>query len=173
MALPWRPHYAEVFSTTRQYIINTLLHAGIAACLDVAIGIAISYVVILVVDLTIRRLPYVRPAGLHQVSLSLEEAAENVDASKMTTVRRIVAPLMTGGIVAGFVTSFATARLELPVDAGVAGGQDTVVFRPQSVQINGDLRPPVAPPGPLFFPGPLPISGSCVPIGVPLYCTLY
>jgi iron(III) transport system permease protein len=43
----------------------------------------------------------------------LEEAAENLGATKARTVRRIVVPLMSGGIVAGFVTSFATASVEL------------------------------------------------------------
>ena len=43
----------------------------------------------------------------------LEEAAENLGATKSRTVRRIVVPLMMGGIVAGFVTSFATAAVEL------------------------------------------------------------
>lgn len=31
----------------------------------------------------------------------------------MTTLRRIVIPLMTGGMLAGFVTSFSTAAVEL------------------------------------------------------------
>jgi iron(III) transport system permease protein len=43
----------------------------------------------------------------------LEEAAESLGASKRRTVIRIVVPLMSGGIVAGFVTSFATAAVEL------------------------------------------------------------
>ncbi|MEC9401085.1 MAG: ABC transporter permease subunit, partial [Pseudomonadota bacterium] len=45
--------------------------------------------------------------------LSLEEAAENLGASKGRSIRRIVVPLMAGGILAGFVTSFATAAVEL------------------------------------------------------------
>ena len=70
----------------------------------------------IVIALAIRRLPYALracTAALQQVSQSLEEAAENLGADKATTIRRIVAPLMTGGIVAGFVTSFATAAVEL------------------------------------------------------------
>jgi iron(III) transport system permease protein len=47
------------------------------------------------------------------VSVSLEEAAENVGVGKPKAIRRIVVPLMAGGIVAGFVTSFATAAVEL------------------------------------------------------------
>ncbi len=72
--------------------------------------------VVIVLALAIRRLPYALRAcyaALQQISSSLEEAAENLGATKMRTVRRIVVPLMTGGIVAGFVTSFATAAVEL------------------------------------------------------------
>lgn len=61
--------------------------------------------VIIVVALAVRRLPYALracTAALHQVSLSLEEAAENLGADKVTIVRKIVVPLMVGGIVAGF-----------------------------------------------------------------------
>ena len=45
--------------------------------------------------------------------MTLEEAAENLGATKARTVWRIVVPLMSGGILAGFVTSFATAAVEL------------------------------------------------------------
>lgn len=72
--------------------------------------------VMLVLALAIRRLPYALRAcyaALQQVSVSLEEAAENLGATKQRTIRRIVLPLMTGGLLAGFVTSFATAAVEL------------------------------------------------------------
>jgi iron(III) transport system permease protein len=75
-----------------------------------------SWWVIIVVALAIRRLPYALRAcvaALQQISVALEEAAENLGATKSRTVRRIVVPLMTGGILAGFVTSFATASVEL------------------------------------------------------------
>ncbi len=72
--------------------------------------------VAIAIALAIRRLPYALRAcmaALQQVSVSLEEAAENLGASKFSTVRKIVIPLMAGGILAGFVTSFATAAVEL------------------------------------------------------------
>jgi iron(III) transport system permease protein len=71
---------------------------------------------ILVIAYAIRRLPYALRscmAALQQLHVSLEEAAENLGATKARTVRRIVIPLMAGGIVAGFVTSFMTAAVEL------------------------------------------------------------
>jgi iron(III) transport system permease protein len=72
------------------------------------IMIAIAY--------AIRRLPYALRscmAALQQMSVSLEEAAESLGATKARTVQRIVVPLMAGGILAGFVTSFITAAVEL------------------------------------------------------------
>ena len=72
--------------------------------------------VAIVIALSIRRLTYALracTAALQQVSVSLEESAENLGASKLSTVRKIVVPLMAGGILAGFVTSFATAAVEL------------------------------------------------------------
>jgi iron(III) transport system permease protein len=75
-----------------------------------------SWWVMLVIALSVRRLPYALracTAALQQLSVTLEEAAENLGAGKLATVRRIVVPLMIGGIIAGFVTSFATAAVEL------------------------------------------------------------
>ena len=72
--------------------------------------------IVIVIALAIRRLPYALRAcyaALQQISASLEEAAENLGATKARTVRRIVAPLMTGGILAGFTSSFSTAAAEL------------------------------------------------------------
>ena len=70
----------------------------------------------LVIAYAVRRLPYAlaaATAALRQVHVSLEEAAENLGARKFSTLGRIVVPLMTGGLLAGFVTSFATAAVEL------------------------------------------------------------
>jgi iron(III) transport system permease protein len=70
----------------------------------------------LVIAYAVRRLPYAlsaATAALRQVHQSLEEAAESLGAGKFTTLTRVVVPLMTGGLLAGFVTSFATAAVEL------------------------------------------------------------
>jgi iron(III) transport system permease protein len=70
----------------------------------------------LVIAYAVRRLPYAlsaATAALQQLHVSLEEAAENLGAGKLGTLARIVVPLMTGGLLAGFVTSFATAAVEL------------------------------------------------------------
>ena len=67
-------------------------------------------------QLAVRRLPYALRsciAALQQVHTSLEEAAESLGATKLRTIRRVMVPLMAGGILAGFVTSFVTAAVEL------------------------------------------------------------
>lgn len=72
--------------------------------------------IMIVLALAIRRLAYALRAcyaALQQISISLEEAAENLGGTKSRTARRILLPLMAGGIVAGFVTSFSTAAVEL------------------------------------------------------------
>ncbi|MBM3357392.1 MAG: iron ABC transporter permease [Betaproteobacteria bacterium] len=71
---------------------------------------------LLVVAYSIRRLPYALRsclAALQQMHVSLEEAAENLGARKSRAIVRVVVPLMAGGILAGFVTSFMTAAVEL------------------------------------------------------------
>ena len=72
--------------------------------------------VLIMIAYAVRRLPYALRscmAVLQQMHVSLEEAAENLGAGKLRTIRRIVLPLMIGGILAGFVTSFITATVEL------------------------------------------------------------
>ena len=72
--------------------------------------------VLIMIAYAIRRLPYALRscmAALQQVHINLEEAAESLGAAKASTLRRIVIPLMAGGILAGFVTSFITAAVEL------------------------------------------------------------
>ena len=160
-------HYATVFQDSSSMIGNTLLYCGLAATIDVILGVAISYLilrtrlparewldwtasaalaipgivlaigylrffkgvtlpftgtlltstwVLIMLAYSIRRLPYALRAcyaSLQQINVSLEEAAENLGASKLSTIRRVVVPLMVGGILAGFVTSFITAAVEL------------------------------------------------------------
>lgn len=160
-------NYVTMWEGSKNFILNTVLYAGVAATLDVILGTAIAYIVlrtkifgrkgldylataalavpgvvlgigylrtfhsfdipftdeplagwwvVIAMALMIRRLPYALracTAALQQVSLALEEAAESLGATKRRTIQKIVVPLMTGGILAGFVTSFATAAVEL------------------------------------------------------------
>ena len=71
---------------------------------------------LIMIAYAVRRLPYALRscmAALQQVHISLEEAANSLGAGKISTVRRVMVPLMMGGILAGFVTSFITAAVEL------------------------------------------------------------
>lgn len=160
-------HYATVFADSSGMIRNSLVYCGLAAALDVVIGVTIAYLllrtklparqwldwaataslavpgivlaigylrlfkgmtlpgtevlltstwVLIMIAYAVRRLPYALRscvAALQQLHVSLEEAAESLGASKPRTIRRVVVPLMTGGILAGFVTSFITAAVEL------------------------------------------------------------
>ncbi|MCU0898175.1 MAG: iron ABC transporter permease [Burkholderiales bacterium] len=84
--------------------------------------------IILPIAYSVRRLPYaVRSctAALQQIHASLEEAAENLGASRRRTIQRIVVPLMAGGILAGFVTSFITAAVELSATLLLASSEST------------------------------------------------
>ena len=72
--------------------------------------------VLIMLAYAVRRLPYALRAcmaALQQVHVSLEEAAQSLGASRLSTLRRVMVPLMAGGILAGFVTSFITAAVEL------------------------------------------------------------
>ena len=72
--------------------------------------------VLIMLAYAVRRLPYALRscmAALQQVHISLEEAAQNLGANGLSTIRRVMVPLMAGGILAGFVTSFITAAVEL------------------------------------------------------------
>ena len=160
-------HYATVFGDSSGMIRNTLVYCGLAAALDVVIGVTVAYLmlrttlparqwldwvataslavpgivlaigylrlfkgvtvpgtdvlltstwVLIMIAYAVRRLPYALRscvAALQQLHVSLEEAAESLGADKARTIRRVVVPLMTGGILAGFVTSFITAAVEL------------------------------------------------------------
>ena len=160
-------HYATVFQDSSGMIKNTLLYCGLAALLDVVLGVTIAYLILrtqlparqwldwiataslavpgivlaigflrlfkgitlpgtdvlltstwvmIMLAYAVRRLPYALRscvAALQQVHVSLEEAAESLGATKLRTIRRVLVPLMAGGILAGFVTSFITAAVEL------------------------------------------------------------
>jgi iron(III) transport system permease protein len=75
-----------------------------------------TFWLMLVIAYAVRRLPYALSAAtatIRQLHVSLEEAAESLGAGKTATWTRIVVPLMSAGLFAGFVTSFATAAVEL------------------------------------------------------------
>ena len=71
---------------------------------------------LLVISYAVRRLPYmVRSAyaGFQQTSVALEEAAQNMGASKFRSVWQITFPLILANLVAGGVLCFSFAMLEV------------------------------------------------------------
>ena len=72
--------------------------------------------ILIMIAYSVRRLPYALRscvAALQQINVSLEEAAQSMGANRWRTIKRVVVPLMVGGMLAGFVTSFITAAVEL------------------------------------------------------------
>lgn len=158
-------HYATMFGDSGGMLGNTLLYCGLAALIDVLLGVTIAWLILrsrlplmksldfiataslaipglvlaigylrtfrdveingvalagswllIMLAYSIRRLPYALRAcvaALQQVHVSLEQAAQNLGASRTRTMQRVMVPLMAGGILAGFVTSFITAAVEL------------------------------------------------------------
>lgn len=75
-----------------------------------------SFWFILVISYSMRRLPYsVRSghAALQQIHISLEEAAQNLGASRFWTLLKVTVPLMAAGLFAGGTMSFLTAFTEV------------------------------------------------------------
>ena len=70
----------------------------------------------LVIAYAIRRLPYMvrsAVAGLQQTSETFEEAAANLGAPPVRTLRSITLPLITANLMAGLLLAFAFSMLEV------------------------------------------------------------
>jgi len=70
----------------------------------------------LVVAYAVRRLPYMvraAVAGLQQTSVALEDAAANLGASPLVTLRRVTLPLIMANLIAGTLLVFAFSMLEV------------------------------------------------------------
>ena len=71
---------------------------------------------IMIISMVIRRLPYTirsATATLMQISLSIEEAAISLGASKLKTFTRITVPMMANGILSGAILSWVAIVTEL------------------------------------------------------------
>lgn len=81
----------------------------------------------LIIAYGIRRLPYMvraAVAGLQQTSASLEEAAANLGATPLTSLRRITLPLITANLIAGALLAFAFSMLEVSDSLMLAQRED-------------------------------------------------
>jgi iron(III) transport system permease protein len=71
---------------------------------------------LLIAAYAVRRLPYVARAamaGMMQIAPVLEEAAENLGASRWRVVRTITLPLLAASLIAGGILAFSFAMLEV------------------------------------------------------------
>jgi len=78
--------------------------------------VRINPTLFLVTAYAVRRLPYMvraAVAGLQQTSTALEEAAANLGAPPLTTLRRVTLPLIAANLVAGTLLAFAFSMLEV------------------------------------------------------------
>ena len=81
----------------------------------------------LVLAYGIRRLPYMvrsAVAGLQQTSAGLEEAAANLGAPPMVSLKRVTLPLITANLIAGALLAFAFSMLEVSDSLMLAQRQD-------------------------------------------------
>ncbi len=72
--------------------------------------------IILIIAFVIRRLPYtVRSSAaiMHQISISVEEAAISLGASNLKTFRKVTLPMMLPGVISGAILSWITIISEL------------------------------------------------------------
>ncbi|HUW84259.1 MAG TPA: iron ABC transporter permease [Phycisphaerae bacterium] len=82
--------------------------------------------ILLIIAYAVRRLPYlVRSvvAGLQQTSVELEEAARNLGASPLRTIRKVTLPLIAANLIAGSLLTFSFAMLEVSDSLMLAGDQ--------------------------------------------------
>ena len=108
MTLHWPfPQLAEFFSERGM--------TGAASMMQVK-GRLPNPIIFLVIAYAIRRLPYVvraAVAGLQQTSGEMEEAATNLGAGPLYTLRRILLPLILANLIAGGLLAFSFAMLEV------------------------------------------------------------
>ena len=137
-----------------------------------------AFWLIIVIAYAVRRLPYALrscTAALQQLHVSLEEAAENLGASKNRTIYRVVVPLMAGGILAGFVTSFLTAAVELsatimlvtaqsnaPMSYGIYLYMQSIAGRGPGAPLADSTRPPMV-TAPIRTLEPRPVTVGMLP----------
>jgi iron(III) transport system permease protein len=97
------------------------------AILKTLLDVQTNPTLFLVIAYGIRRLPYMvrsAVAGLQQTSVTLEEAAANLGAGSLTTVRRITVPLIFANLIAGAMLAFAFSMLEVSDSLMLAQRQD-------------------------------------------------
>jgi len=120
MSLNWpfrgpAPQWMRNFVSADSWIGSLVHEAPLAGKFDI-LGNNPNPIALLVIAYAVRRLPYVvraASAGLEQTSGQLEEAAYNLGASTMRTIRMIVIPLIAANLIAGAILTFSFSMLEV------------------------------------------------------------
>jgi iron(III) transport system permease protein len=97
----------------------------LAAFSQTPLNVFINPVPLLIISYAVRRLPYTLRAayaGFQQTSVYLEEAAQNLGASPLKTIRQITLPIILANVVAGGILSFSAAMMEV---------SDSLILAPQ------------------------------------------
>jgi len=111
--------FLTCYSGWTESISRWPLPSGLAGFLGQAAGLldpTKSPVFLLIIAYSVRRLPYMTRAtlaGLQQIAPVLEEAAENLGASRLRVLRTVTLPLIAANLIAGCILTFAFALLEV------------------------------------------------------------
>lgn len=76
-------------------------------------------------------------AGLQQTSISLEEAAQNLGASRARSILRITVPLVMSNILAGSILAFSFNMLEVSDSLILAQDEEFFPITKQLFQLSG------------------------------------
>lgn len=104
------------FLAISQWLVNHDLLSSLPDAAKSLFDVHTNPTLFLVVAYAVRRLPYMvraASAGLQQTSVALEEAAANLGASPLRSLRRVTLPLIAANLIAGVLLSFAFSMLEV------------------------------------------------------------
>jgi iron(III) transport system permease protein len=106
----------DVTATLPFAVAGTILAIGLVIAFNAGGLVLTGGWLIMVLAYTVRKLPFTVRASsaiLHQIDPSLEEASVSLGVSPLSTLLRLVVPLMLGGIVSGMVLTWVTVASEL------------------------------------------------------------
>jgi iron(III) transport system permease protein len=106
----------DVTATLPFAVAGTILAIGLVIAFNAGGLVLTGGWLIMVLAYTVRKLPFTvraTSAILHQIDPSLEEASISLGVSPLSTLLRLVVPLMLGGIVSGMVLTWVTVASEL------------------------------------------------------------
>ena len=110
--------------------------------LDFLIPASGDPLLLLVIAYSMRRLPYVvrsASAGLQQVNVSLEEAAQNLGSHPLKAILKITLPLIAANLVAGCLLAFSFGMLEVSDSMVLAQKREYFPITKAIYELGGNL----------------------------------